>query len=176
MHFIFVYFVHSGFRTKIKCILKIQSTSENPQPSAAERKFHAYEGSGVPRIRKFSTYEIFWIYSICFWSTTFEVNTDHDCMLRRWHFRCRARYLCKKSMHALFSRSFIWWSRCATLLVLRPLQMLQICPHIFQMRSCYNHHLAKCSLDFRSTRRALFKVLSAKSNTKRRKNEGRSKH
>ena len=27
MHFIFVYFVHGGFRTKIKCTLKIQSKS-----------------------------------------------------------------------------------------------------------------------------------------------------
>ena len=64
MHFIFVYFVRSGFRTKIKCIPKIQSKSQNQQPSAAVRKFHAYERSGVPRIRKFSAYEIFWIYSI----------------------------------------------------------------------------------------------------------------
>ena len=63
MHFIFVYFVRSGFRTKIKCILKIQSKSENSQPSAAVQKFHAYERSGVPRIRKFNAYEIFWIYS-----------------------------------------------------------------------------------------------------------------
>ena len=63
MHFIFVYFVRGGFRTKIKCILKFQSTSENPQHSATVRKFHAYERSGVPRIRKFSAYEIFWIYS-----------------------------------------------------------------------------------------------------------------
>ena len=63
MHFIFVYFVHGGFRTKIKCILKIESKSENPQRPAAERKFHAYERSGVPRIRKFNAYIIFWIYS-----------------------------------------------------------------------------------------------------------------
>ena len=46
MHFIFVYFVRSGFRTKIKCILKIQSKSANPQRSAAVRKFHAYERRG----------------------------------------------------------------------------------------------------------------------------------
>ena len=64
MHFIFVYFVRGGFCTKIKCILKIQSKSENPQRLVAVRKFHAYERSGVPRIRKFSAYELFWIYSI----------------------------------------------------------------------------------------------------------------
>ena len=63
-HFIFVYFVHRGFRTKIKCILKIQSKSENLQRSAAVQKFHAYERSGGPRIRKISAYEIFWIYSM----------------------------------------------------------------------------------------------------------------
>ena len=64
MHFIFVYFVRGSFRTKIKCIPKIQSESENPQRSAAVRNFHVYERLGVPRIRKFSVYEIFWIYSI----------------------------------------------------------------------------------------------------------------
>ena len=64
MHFIFVHFVRGGLRTKIKCILKIQSKSENPQRSVAVRKFHAYERSGVRRIQKFSAYEIFWIYSI----------------------------------------------------------------------------------------------------------------
>ena len=64
MHFIFVHFVRGGFRTKIKCILKIESKSENPQRSVVVRKFHAYERSGVPRIRKFSAYEIFWIYSM----------------------------------------------------------------------------------------------------------------
>ena len=37
-------------------------------------------------------------------------------------------------------------------------------------------HSIVCSLDFRSTKRALFEVLSTKSSTKRRKNEGRSKH
>ena len=63
MHFIFVYFVHGGFCMKIKCILKLQSKSENLQRSASVRKFHAYERSRVSRIRKFSAYEIFWIYS-----------------------------------------------------------------------------------------------------------------
>ena len=46
MHFIFVYFVRGGFRTKIKCTLKFQSKSENLQRSAAVRKFHANERSG----------------------------------------------------------------------------------------------------------------------------------
>ena len=63
MHFIFIYFVRGGFHTKIKCMLNIPSKPENPQRSAAVRKFHAYERSGVPRIRKFSAYEIFWNYS-----------------------------------------------------------------------------------------------------------------
>ena len=39
MPFIFVYFVHSGFRTKIRCIRKVQSKSENPQRSVAVRKW-----------------------------------------------------------------------------------------------------------------------------------------
>ena len=67
MHFIFVYFIHDGFRTKIKCILKlIQSRSENLQRSAAVQKFHAYERSEVPNIQKVSAYQIFWIYSTLF--------------------------------------------------------------------------------------------------------------
>ena len=78
MHFIFVYFVRGGFRTKIKCILKIQSKSENLQRSAAVRKFHAYERSGVRRIRKFSAYEIFWIYSI--WNA---LRLEKNCELMR---------------------------------------------------------------------------------------------
>ena len=64
-HVIFVYFVRGGFRTKTKCILNIQSKSENPQQLVAVRKFHAYEMSRVPRTRKFSVNEIFWSYSIC---------------------------------------------------------------------------------------------------------------
>ena len=43
MHVIFVYFVHGGFRTKIKCMRKVQSKSENPQRSATVQKSHAYE-------------------------------------------------------------------------------------------------------------------------------------
>ena len=71
MHFIFVYIIRGGFRTKKKCILKFQSKSENLQRSGAVRKFHAFERSGVPSIRKFSAYEIFWIYS------TFHPATTH---------------------------------------------------------------------------------------------------
>ena len=48
MHVIFVYFVRGGFRTKIKCMRKVQSKSENPQRSATVRKFHAYERSKSP--------------------------------------------------------------------------------------------------------------------------------
>ena len=50
----FVCTVHGGFHLKIKCVLKVQSKSENPQRSAAVRKFHAYESSEVPHIRNFS--------------------------------------------------------------------------------------------------------------------------
>ena len=39
---------------KIKCVLKIQSKSDNPQQLVVVRKFHAYERSGVPGLRKFS--------------------------------------------------------------------------------------------------------------------------
>ena len=48
MHVIFVYFVHGGFRTKIKCMRKVRSKSENPQRSATVRKFHAYERPESP--------------------------------------------------------------------------------------------------------------------------------
>ena len=48
MHVIFVYFVRSGFCTKIKCMRKVQSKSENPQWSATVRKVHAYESSESP--------------------------------------------------------------------------------------------------------------------------------
>ena len=65
--------------------------------------------------------------------------------------------------------------------MLQPLQMLQIYPllsmeWIWTCSLAHHHHLALCSLDFRSTKQALFEVLSTKSSTKRRKNEGRSKH
>ena len=45
MHVIFVYFVRAAFRTKIKCMQKVQSMPENLQRSATVRKFHAYERS-----------------------------------------------------------------------------------------------------------------------------------
>ena len=48
---------------KIKCVLIVQSKSENLQRSAAVRKFRVYERSGGPSIQKFSAYKIFWIYS-----------------------------------------------------------------------------------------------------------------
>ena len=59
------------------------------------------------------------------------------------------------------------------------LSKLQICPllsmeWIWTCGLAYHHHLAQCSLDFRSAKRALFEVLSTRSSTKRRKNEGRS--
>ena len=67
-YFIYILFSYisyaRSFRTKIKCIRKVQSKSENPQRSAIVRKFHAYETSKSPAIRKFSAYEIFWIYSM----------------------------------------------------------------------------------------------------------------
>ena len=63
MRFSFVYVICGGLRTEIKCIRKVQSKSENPQWSAAVRKCHAYERSAIPKIQKFSAYEMFWIYS-----------------------------------------------------------------------------------------------------------------
>ena len=47
------------------CIRKVQSKSKNPQRSSAVWKFYAYDRSEVPKIRKFSAYEIFWIYGTC---------------------------------------------------------------------------------------------------------------
>ena len=47
-HVNFVYFVRGGFRTKIKCMQKIQSKAETPQRSTTVRKFHAYERSESP--------------------------------------------------------------------------------------------------------------------------------
>ena len=48
MHVIFVYFVCCAFRTKIKCMRKVQSMPENLQRSATVRKFHACERSESP--------------------------------------------------------------------------------------------------------------------------------
>ena len=48
MHVIFVYFVRAAFRTKIKCMPKVQSMPENLQWSATVRKCHAYERSESP--------------------------------------------------------------------------------------------------------------------------------
>ena len=48
MHDIFVYFVHGGFRTKINCMRKVHSKSENPQRSVTVRNFHACEQSESP--------------------------------------------------------------------------------------------------------------------------------
>ena len=48
MHVIFVYFVRGTFYTKIKCMWKVKSKSENPQRSVTVRKFHAYERSESP--------------------------------------------------------------------------------------------------------------------------------
>ena len=42
-HVIFVYFARGGFRTKIKCMRKVQSKSENLKWSATARKLHAYK-------------------------------------------------------------------------------------------------------------------------------------
>ena len=64
MHVIFVYFVRDGLRTKIVCIRKVQSKSENPHRSVTLRNFHACVRSESLGIRKFSAYEIFWIYSM----------------------------------------------------------------------------------------------------------------
>ena len=82
--------------------------------------------------------------------------------------------------HARFCWSTWSWPYCATPSVLQPLQMLQIYPllsleWIWICGLAHHHHLAWCSLDFRSTKGALFEVLSTKSSTKCRKNEGRSK-
>ena len=64
MHFIFLYFVRGGLRTKIKCALKGRSKSENLQRSVPVQKLHVYERSEVPSVQKLSAYEIFWIYSM----------------------------------------------------------------------------------------------------------------
>ena len=65
MHVIFVYFESGGFRMKIECMRKVQSKSENPQPSTTVRKFHAYErwespgyGNWVRRPTKYSGFTV----------------------------------------------------------------------------------------------------------------------
>ena len=65
MHVIFVYFVPDGFRTKIKCMWKVQSKSENTESAAVSdcTKISCVRKAGELRIRKLSAYEIFWIYS-----------------------------------------------------------------------------------------------------------------
>ena len=64
MHFIFVYFVRGGFRTKIKCIQKVQSKSEGQH----SEQYENFMGTGPrkvggPKRAKISAHEIFWIYS-----------------------------------------------------------------------------------------------------------------
>ena len=52
MHVIFVYFVRGGFCTKIKCMRKLKSKSENLQRPATVQKFHAYERLESPGYKK----------------------------------------------------------------------------------------------------------------------------
>ena len=83
--------------------------------------------------------------------------------------------------HVRFCRSTstTWWTKRATLLV------LQLSPIVSDLSTSFNWmnlnmwsctssslFLAQCSLDFRSTKRALFEVLSTKSSTKRQKKRG----
>ena len=65
MHVIFVYFVRAAFRTKIKCMRKVQSMPENQQRSATVRKFHAYERSESPGYENWvrTKYSGFTVYS-----------------------------------------------------------------------------------------------------------------
>ena len=110
-----------------------------------------------------------------------EVNTDNACK-SRWHFgRSTGLAKCaKKSMHASVDLppdghivQHFWCcnlSKCCRFV------------HFFQWNESERVVLPiviiwhSVSLDFRSTKRALFEVLSTKSSTKRRKNEGRWKH
>ena len=69
MHVIFVYFVRGSFRTKIKCMRKVQGKSENPQRSATVRKFHAYKSSERPGYEnwvrtKYSGFTVFDFYDL----------------------------------------------------------------------------------------------------------------
>ena len=82
MILIFVYFVRGVFRTKIICIEKVQSKSENPLPSVAVLKFHAYERSEIPSIRKLSAYGIFWIFVLFIAG---HVHTVFDCLVLASH-------------------------------------------------------------------------------------------
>ena len=63
MHVIFVYFVPGGFRTKIKCMRKVQGKSRESAAVSDCTKISCVRKVGEPRIRKLSAYEIFWIYS-----------------------------------------------------------------------------------------------------------------
>ena len=87
LRFIFVYFVCGGFRTKIKCVLRLnlQSKAQNPQRLAAVREVHSYERSEVtskgrrsPANEKFSAYENIWIYSTLYFAlSTEKCDTKH---------------------------------------------------------------------------------------------------
>ena len=62
---LFSYFSYAAASVqKYNAYEKVQTKSENLPWSAAVRKFHAYERSEFPNIRKFSVYEVFWIYSM----------------------------------------------------------------------------------------------------------------
>ena len=99
-HFIFVYFVHGGFRTKMKCVLILQNKAENLQRLAAVRKLHAFERSEVTRIRTLSAYEIFWIYS-----------TSQLCghnFIARWHWKLALNRKAYFAMIYLSTKSFLF--------------------------------------------------------------------
>ena len=109
IHVIFVYSVRGGFRTKIKCIRKVRSKWKNPQQSTAVRKFRVYERLVVPSIRKFSAYEIFWIYS------TLSLSSHEFCLSSLS--RCKTfsfqsiKQNKKKIRHFSRTRS-LWEDRC----------------------------------------------------------------
>ena len=96
MHVIFVYSVRAAFRTKIKCMRKVQSMPENLQRSATVRKFHAYERLESPGhenghenwVRtKYSGFTVAWN-SETHWLTSFDASLIH--LDRRW--TCSADY------------------------------------------------------------------------------------
>ena len=118
-----------------------------------------------------------------------KVNTDHDCK-SQWHFGAGLANYAKRECVLLSICYLMVILHGATFLVLQLAtspNVAVICP----LLSNSMEWILTCAVmwswpssssfgivlvDFRSTKRALFEVLSTKSSTKRRKNEGRSKH
>ena len=117
MHVIFVYFVRSGFRTKIKFMRKVHSKSEHLHRSATVRKFRAYERLESPGYEnwvctKYSGFTVIW---------GFRLSRAGKLQWQDWHNAVHRKWTLLMAVFAVGSlwacagddiccRSIIFWS------------------------------------------------------------------